>query len=75
MDHNFKRGDIVTVINSTIGGKAIIEGKASILKPTGLSEDHYEVKFVNSLDICDRFINPAAQGNPQAFVDNLNAST
>lgn len=34
-----KRGDIVEVSNETLGGKAIIEGTAKLIKPSDIGND------------------------------------
>ena len=43
----FKKGDVVAVYNQTFSGKPIIEGRATIVRPTGV-EFQYRVKFIGA---------------------------
>src|SRR6202045_4885926 len=52
MEHAFKRGDRVSIFNSTLGGRPIFEGYAKVLRR--LDTDHYyRVKFTKNQSGCD----------------------
>lgn len=72
--YTYDKGDRVYIINSTMSGTAIIEGQATIVRRTNLSDEHYEVDFNDGHGAVDRFVDPAAQSNPKAFIDRLNAA-
>lgn len=70
-DQTFKVGDEVVVINTTFGGQKVIEGKATVLKVGDEVDSQYLVRFKNG-DKVWRWIDPAAQADPQQYVDQLN---
>lgn len=58
-EHIFGAGDVTYVLNQTMSGKVIIEGKARVVRR--LLRDHlYEVRFLGDQDraVYDRFIRP-----------------
>lgn len=69
MANQFKRGDRVAVINQTYSGKFIVEGYANVWQSIG--DGRYVVRFDDGVD-CERFIDPAAQADPNALVKALN---
>lgn len=75
--HSFAKGDKVAIINSTLGGRFMVESHGAIVvKPIKHSDEYYTVKIVNrhgETETVDRFIDTSAQADPQAFVDRLNA--
>jgi hypothetical protein len=76
--HNFDLGEIVTVFNRTLGGKFVIEGRASIVK-IEKPEDMYRVRFLDDQKqghkhIWLRYVDPNGQENPEAYLKTLNAS-
>lgn len=68
--HEFAADEIVYVLNQTMSGQAIVEGKARIERR--LDRDHlYEVRFIQEPDATyDRFIRP----NDQRLAHSLRAS-
>lgn len=66
-----KRGRVVAIINCTPGGKFFYEGDAIVL--TFRRDAQSTVRFVESGDECERFIDPQAQASPRAFAKSLNA--
>lgn len=45
VNHDYKVGDRVTVHNTTLGGRPIVEGKAIVRRVLN-ADDAYEVEFV-----------------------------
>lgn len=76
--HSYKPGDRVTVVNSTIGGRYFVEGKAVIQQPIAGDDEQYMLLFDNQpaedSHWLERFVSPAAQADPEGFVDQLNAA-
>jgi hypothetical protein len=70
--HTFKSGDRVVIVNMTIGGRFIVEGRATVKRPLRRTEEYYSVVFDNSAGSYERFIDPAAQADPEEFVRKLN---
>ena len=66
----FKRGQRVAIINRTLSGRFIVESKEAIVQKRAYG-DMYAVRIDG--DTVSRFINPAAQADPVAFVARLNA--
>jgi len=79
MEYAFKRGDRVAIFNSTLGGKPIFEGYATVLKR--LDTDHYyRVKFKKARSGSgengeyDRFAFPGdQQSDPDGYLDRQQA--
>lgn len=66
----FKKGDRVAVINQTLGGIYFVETtRAIVIK--AFADEHYKVRIGN--DYVMRYVDPAAQADPQTFADRLNA--
>jgi hypothetical protein len=75
--HTFEIGESVWIINQTISGKFIIEGKVTISEQIADVYETYIVTFPASDGFsvhAQRFVDPAAQDNPRAFIEQLNAS-
>jgi hypothetical protein len=72
--HTFDINDKVTVFNCTLGGRFIIEGKATIKGYTSDVDEQYFVKFDGERGLVSRFVDPAGQDNPEAFVARLNGA-
>ena len=70
--HTLKRGQRVAIINQTIGGKFVLEGYAKILCRVLGVDEQYRVQFESDKSVWGRFVDPAAQENPAAFIDRLN---
>lgn len=59
-----KAGDIVTIYNSTISGKEVIEGKAKLVKPSDMGNEglekgweYWQVEFTDQLgEYFDRIV-------------------
>ena len=80
----FRKGDTVNVYNTTLNRKAFLEGRATIMRPTGYTEDHYFVRFIrpegkSANDVLgdpgysrrgvERFVYPGdAQTDPNAYL-------
>jgi hypothetical protein len=74
MAHSFKAGDRVVIINQKMSGLFVLEGEAEILKPIHDVDEQYVVRFGfgSYTDTVERFVDPAAQSDPAAFVARLN---
>jgi hypothetical protein len=74
MRQKFICGSIVAVINR-IGGRYILEGRATILERIDGIDNYYRVEFIdkNKGIICQRFVSPEAQADPGAFVESMNS--
>lgn len=70
----FKKGQEVWILNSLMSGQFIVEGKAKIV--SHIEDDLYAVQFRNDMSkpktTFERFVDVAAQDDPQGFVDALN---
>ena len=56
--HAYSPGDVVTVHNTTLSGRAIVEGQATIVRRLDV-ENQYEVRFHSEpTETYDRFVNP-----------------
>ena len=78
---NINVGDTVYILNSSFSGKLIVEGQAKVKKiliePKHEGDQVYAtVMFDDGLDWImgsdDRWIDPQAQDDPQAYCDELN---
>lgn len=69
----YKAGTKVWIINGTLSGKAIVEGMATTVCPSQDVDGYYVVRFAGDRTKYERFVDPAAQANPHAFVAELNA--
>jgi len=66
----FKPRQRVCIINCTLGGRFLVEGRARIVRPLG--DDRYLVRFPDG-DLVERFVDPKAQADPYAYVRTLNS--
>lgn len=55
-----KKDQIVTIYNSKLNGKMIVEGKAKLIKKHENYNDpeRWTIKFIDDNFLCDRFIYP-----------------
>jgi hypothetical protein len=65
----FKPRQRVWIINCTLGGRFLVEGRARIVRR--LSDNRYLVRFPDG-DLVERLVDPQAQADPYAFVRTLN---
>lgn len=77
--HTFKRGAKVWVINSTMGGKFIVEGQAVILSKVKDVDEQYRVRFMRNGEPSlgeeyERFVDPHAQRHPELYVNAMNST-
>ena len=73
----WSNNDRVFVINQTMGGTFVLEGKATVIRKTrGRDGPIYDVWFHSDLGEPEvpRFIDWRAQKDPARFVDDLNAA-
>lgn len=71
--HAFKIGDRVAIFNSTLSGRPIFEGYAVVKKLLD-TDEYYRVSFAPAYaGAYDRFVDPDAQADPQAFLAKLEA--
>lgn len=68
-DQSFQPGQRVTVINRTLGGKYVVEGEALIVHH--LEDNRYMVQFESGRKY-ERFVDPAAQDDPEGYCEILN---
>lgn len=73
--HTFDLGEIVTIFNHTQGGKFIIEGSAAIAGFVSDVDEQYFVRFRTEKGLHQRFVDPAGQEDPEAFVRMLNGES
>lgn len=72
----FKKGQIVNVLNTSMAGEVFLEGKARIVTVLDAKDSLYRVKFPDDICLYRRFVDPRAQGKPEAvrrYIDKLNA--
>lgn len=66
--HSFQNGAEVTVYNQTMSGQPIIEGRATVVKPTDVG-DQYQVRFPGDRTLYNRFVYPGrCQDDPQGYL-------
>ena len=66
--------EYANIINRTIGGKYVLEGRAKVVRRRG--DDMAVVDFEDGYGVTDRYIDPSAQGSDvQSYIDRLNQST
>jgi hypothetical protein len=65
----FKSRQRVWIINCTLGGRFLVEGRARIVRRLG--NDRYLVRFPDG-DLVERVVDPKAQADPYAYVRTLN---
>jgi hypothetical protein len=65
----FKPGQQVWIINCTLGGRFLVEGRARVMRHLG--DDRYLVRFLDG-DLVERFVDANAQVDPYAYVRKLN---
>lgn len=69
MAKKFKNGDVVSIINSTLGGKAFVEADdASVIRDHG--DGWCEVRMTGG--VYERYVDLEAQADPHAFVKQIN---
>lgn len=72
---HYKKGDLVAVINSTFSGKFFVECRnAEVVGPNPHGDDSSYLVRIDG-ETFPRFIDPAAQADPGAFVQRLNGLT
>lgn len=54
MSTKFKKGDIVTVYNCTLGGRRFKEGVAKVIHKEDFGEDFYVVRFAGDRGLYSR---------------------
>ena len=73
---SYQKGDFVYILNTSFSGKLFVEGKARIEQEIDAKDNRYLVKFVSAdgerAENFERFVNAAAQRDPQAYCDELN---
>lgn len=75
VDGHFRKGDIVNIINMTMGGRFLVEGRARIVRSVRDVDGQYVVRFEGDFGNVERFVDPQAQGEDVAsYVERLNAS-
>lgn len=79
--HSFKCGDVVSIFNCTMGGRFIIEGRATIVGIVEDVDEQYRVRFHGTDkttrdaplgDVYERFVDPDGQSNPTGHIARLN---
>lgn len=71
----FRKGQRVAIINQTLGGRFVLEGFATLQQRMDRAGTCWNVRFEGDSGIYQRFVDPAAQSNPVAFVASLNQQT
>lgn len=67
----FKKGAVVSIINCDARGVFFVEGRATVVKPAKDGAQSI-VRFMKGEGTFERFIDPAAQTDPESFVHELN---
>ena len=63
--------EYVNVLNRTIGGRYILEGRAKVIRRFG--KHMATIVFLDGYGPTDRYIDPQAQGaDVQSYIDRLN---
>ena len=70
--HTYNRGARVTILNTMGNGRFVIEGKATIIA-TCDADEAYMVQFDGENERYQRWIDVAAQDDPEAWVKQMNA--
>ncbi len=70
----YKRGDRVAILTAALDGRIVVEGHATIVRRDPDCIDRYMVRFADG-EVCSRFVDPAAQIDPEAFAAVLNRQT
>jgi hypothetical protein len=70
--HTFKKGDKVVVLNTTMSGTVIVEGRATIFRAVPDVEEQYVVDFGDGSGFVERFVDPLAQDDAGRYVAGLN---
>lgn len=65
----FKPGQQVWIINRTLGGRFLVEGRARVMRHLG--NDRYLVRFPDGY-LVERFVDPNAQADPYDYVRTRN---
>ena len=65
----FKPRQRVWIINCTLGGRFLVEGRARVVRHLG--DDRYLVRFPDG-DLVERCVDPKAQADPYASVRTRN---
>jgi hypothetical protein len=66
---SFEPGQRVWIINRTLGGRYLVEGRARVVRHLG--DDCYVVRFPDG-DLVERILDPQGQADPYAHVRTLN---
>jgi len=73
----FRKGEKVFILNSTLNGRIILEGRAVVVKPVYDVDNQYLVDFGDGYGPIERFIDPLAQLGDTAdvaeYIARLNA--
>ena len=69
--NTLKIGQTVVIVNRSMSGRYMIEGRATLVQPTSQPE-HWYVQFIGEQDTYRRYIDMAAQDNPDAYIAMLN---
>lgn len=70
-------GDTVAIVNRSLSGRFVVEGRARVIREIDGGTGRYEVVFVDapaSDGSVFRYVDPAAQRNPESYVAHLNES-
>lgn len=68
----FQKGERVAIVNCDTRGSFFFEGMATVVKAAKTPDAQAEVRFEAGSGTYPRFIDPAAQDDPEAFVADLN---
>lgn len=69
----YKKGDRVAIINGTFSGGFFVECQSAVVVRKCRGTDGQYMVSING-DTVERFVDPAAQADPAAFVQRLNTS-
>lgn len=69
----YKKGQTVNIINSTMSGVFFVEGQATIVRKLVSGDSLYQVRFGHERGTVTRFVDPLAQsGDVGRYVAKLN---
>ena len=68
----FAKGTTVNIINMTMSGRFVCEGRATIVRAVPDVDSQYIVRFAGEKQTVERFVDPSAQDDIAACLAALN---
>ena len=68
----YEKGEVVSIINRKMSGDFVVEGCATIVQH--IEDEEYEVRFGDDDTTYERFVDSAAQDDPEGYAELLTKS-